>query len=131
VSTQGAGSVSRSHRTLGMLWLIFGVLRILGATWMVLDWGALTVMWGALLNRVPEPLIWMTTFHVFLTAAVVFYILLGILSILTGFFLLGRPPSAGTVVIIASILAVMSGPLGVALGVPTLVFFLPRSPAQT
>jgi hypothetical protein len=98
---------------------------------MVLYWGTLTVMWGALLNRVPEPLVWMTTFHVFLTAAVVSYILLGILSIFTGFFLLARPASAGTVVIIASILALMSGPLGVALGVPTLVFFLPRSAAHS
>ena len=131
MSTQNVSADLGSHRTLGMLWLIFGVLRLLGATWMVLYSGTLTVMWGALLNRVPDPLSWMTMFHFFLTAAVVFYIILGVFSLVAGFFLLDPPASARTVVLVASILALMSGPLGVALGVPTIVFFLPRSGAQT
>ena len=131
MSTQTVVAEPGNHRTLGVLWLIFGVLRVLGAVWMVLYSGTLTVMWGALLNRVPDPLSWMTMFHFFLTAAVVYYVILAIVSFLAAFSLLSRPASAGTLALVAAFLAVMSGPLGVALGIPTIVIFLPRGGARS
>jgi hypothetical protein len=98
---------------------------------MVLDSGTLTVMWGALLNRVPDALSWMAMFHLFLTAAIVFYVILAIVSFLAGFFLLSRPTSAKAVALLAAFLALVSGPLGVALGVPTIVLLLPRDSARS
>jgi hypothetical protein len=127
---QTAGANPGSHRTLGMLWLIFGVIRVLGAVWMVLYSGTLMVMWGALLNRVPDPLFWMAIFHFCVTAAIVFYAILAIVSFLAGFSLLRRPVSARPVALVAAFLALLSGPLGVALGVPTIVLLLPRGSAQ-
>jgi len=119
-----------NHRTLGILWLVFGVIRVVGAVWMVLYSGTLTVMWGALLNRVPDPLSWMAMFHFFLTAAIVFYVILAIVSFLAGFSLLSRPASARAIALVAAFLALVSGPLGVALGVPTIVLLLPRDSAR-
>jgi len=130
VHMQTAGAGPGNLRTLGVLWLVFGVIRALGAVWMVLYSGALTVMWGALLNRVPDPLSWMAMFHLFLTAAIVFYAILAIVSFLAGFSLLTRPTSAKTIGLLAAFLALVSGPLGVALGVATVVLLLPRDSAR-
>jgi hypothetical protein len=131
VAIETASANPADHRTLGIFWLLFGVLRVLGAVWMVLFNNTLTVMWGAILNRVPDPLSWMTMFHLFMTAAVVYYVILAIVSFLAGFALLNRSASAGTLALFAAILAVMSGPLGIALGVPTIVLFLPRGSSSS
>lgn len=128
--TETASANPGDHRTLGIVWLIFGVVRALGAVWMALYSGTLTVMWGALLNRVPDPLSWMTIFHFFLIAAIVFYVILAIVSFLAGFSLLSRPASAGGIALVAAFLALVSGPLGVAIGVPTIVVFFPRGSAR-
>jgi hypothetical protein len=87
-------------------------------------------MWGALLNRVPDPLSWMSMFHFFLVEAIVFYVILAILSFLAGFSIMSRPASAGGIALVAAFLALVSGPLGVAIGVPTVVVFFPRGGAR-
>jgi hypothetical protein len=130
VPMETASANPGDHRTLGIVWLIFGVVRALGAVWMVLYSGTLTVMWGALLNRVPDPLSWMSMFHFFLVGAIAFYVILAILSFLAGFSILSRPASAGSIALVAAFLALVSGPLGVAIGVPTIVVFFPRGGAR-
>jgi hypothetical protein len=72
----------------------------------------------------------MAMFHLSLTAAIVFYAILAIVSFLAGFSLLTRPTSAKTIGLLAAFLALVSGPLGVALGVATVVLLLPRDSAR-
>ncbi len=117
----------RTYRTLGVLWLFYAILRFAGAAFIVVYSGTLTVMWGALLTRVPNALALMSFFHLFLIFAVVLSIIAGILSLLAAIALLGRAGSSRTLALVASFFALINGPLGIALGAFTLVIFLPRS----
>jgi hypothetical protein len=112
--------------TLGILWAIYGIVRVLTAAFLLLYSGTLTLMWGALLNRVPDPFSWMTLFHFVWAGAVALAIISALFSFLAAFALLGRTGSAATLAVIAAILGLISGPLGVALGVPTLIILLRR-----
>ena len=110
--------------------MLFGVLRIFGATLIILYIGMLTVMWGALLSRVPHPFFLMGLFHVFLVGAVIIAIVSALFSFLAGSGLLqGRP--ARTLALIAAVLALIDGPLGTALGVFTIVMLMSPGPSQT
>jgi hypothetical protein len=83
---------SRRHPTLGTLWLLYGVLMLGAAAWIVVYNRTLTLMWGAIINHVADPLTWMTLFHVFLVATVVMALISGAFSFLAAFALLGPPP---------------------------------------
>jgi hypothetical protein len=120
-----------TYRTLGVLWFLYAVLRFAGAAFIVVYDGTLTVMWGALLTRVPNALALMSLFHLFLTFAVVLNIIAGIVSLLAAIALFGRTGSSRTLALIASFFALIDGPLGIALGAFTLVIFLPRSSATS
>jgi hypothetical protein len=85
----------------------------------------LTVMWGALLTRVPNPFTLMDLFHVFLILAIILSIVTGIISILAGLALMSSGPSARKVGTLAAFLALVSGPLGIALGAYSLVVLFP------
>lgn len=86
-------------------------------------------MWGAVITRVPNALGWMSLFHLFLTFAVVLNLIAGVFSLMAAIALLGRTGSSRTLALVASFLALINGPLGIALGAYTLVIFLPRSSA--
>jgi hypothetical protein len=120
-----------TYRTLGLLWFLYAVLRFAGAAFIVVYEGTLTVMWGALLTRVPNALALMSLFHLFLIFAVVLNILAGIFSLLAAIALFGRAGSSRTLALVASFFALINGPLGIALGAFTLVIFLPRSSATS
>jgi hypothetical protein len=120
-----------TYRTLAVLWFLYAVLRFAGAAFIVVYDGTLTVMWGALLTRVPNALALMSLFHLFLTFAVVLNIIAGIVSLLAAIALFGRTGSSRTLALIASFFALIDGPLGIALGAFTLVIFLPRSSATS
>jgi hypothetical protein len=120
-----------TYRTLGVLWFLYAVLRFAGAVFIVVYSGTLTVMWGALLTRVPNALALMSLFHLFLMFAVVLNIIAGIFSLLAAIALFGRTGSSRTLALGASFFALIDGPLGIALGAFTLVIFLPRSSATS
>jgi uncharacterized membrane protein len=120
-----------TYRTLGVLWFLYAVLRFAGAAFIVVYDGTLTVMWGALLTRVPNALALMSLFHLFLIFAVVLNIIAGIFSLLAAIALFGRTGSSRTLALVASFFALIDGPLGIALGAFTLVIFLPRSSATS
>jgi|GraSoi_2013_40cm_1033754.scaffolds.fasta_scaffold10225_1 hypothetical protein len=42
-------------RNLGILWILYGLLRFVVGLGVFLYSGTLTIMWGALLTRVPNP----------------------------------------------------------------------------
>jgi hypothetical protein len=114
-------------RTLGILWILYGLERFAVALGIFLCIPTLTVMWGALLTRVPNPLRLMDLFHVFLIFAIILAIVAGIVSLLAGLALILRGPSTRKVGLLAAFLALVSGPLGIALGAYTLVVLVPAN----
>jgi hypothetical protein len=84
-----------------------------------------TVMFGALLGRVPNPFALMDLFHVIYILAIAWTLVCGILGALGGFALLGSSKGGRGLLIVASLLALSDLPLGIALGAYTLMVLLP------
>lgn len=120
---QTANNSGGAYRTLGVLWLFYGIFRIAGAAAVVIWSGTLTVMWGAIITRVPDPFTLMTMFHVFWVFFVILGVVAGIISLLAGAALLSRGESARTLALVASFFGLTNGPLGIALGAFTLFAF--------
>ena len=120
-------SVARNlngRRTLGLCWLIYGLLRLVMAFCLVLFNPTATVMFGALLGRVADPFALMSDFHIIYTGIVVLSVLSGIFGLLAGLALLAKRP-ARMLALIAAFLSVSEIPLGTTLGIYTLVVLLP------
>jgi hypothetical protein len=120
---QNANNSGGAYRTLGVLWLFYGIFRIAGAAAVVIWSGTLTVMWGAIITRVPDPFTLMTMFHVFWVFFVILGVVAGIISLLAGAALLSRGESARTLALVVSFFGLTNGPLGIALGAFTLFAF--------
>ena len=108
-------------RNLGILWILYGILRLIGALGMFLYSGTLTVMWGALLTRVHNPFTLMDLFHVFLIFLIILGIVAGVVSILAGLALMSGGQTGRKLGLLASFFGLTNGPLGIALGAYTLV----------
>jgi len=118
-------------RNLGILWILYGLLRFVGAIGVFLYTGTLTLMWGALLNRVPNPFALMDLFHGFLIFVIVLGVVAGVVSIIAGLSLMSSGQSARGIGILAAVLGLINGPLGIALGAYTLVVLVPVSPRNS
>ena len=116
---------SSRQSILGVLWLVYGVLCLAQAAWIVVYTSTLTLMWGAIINRVVDPFFWMNAFHIWLIGAVIVLVLAGIFAFIAGAALMGS--SGRAFALIASVLAILTGPLGVALGTYTMVVTHARS----
>ncbi len=117
--------------TLGILWMLFAVLCIVKVALIIINSATLTLMWGALLNRVANPFFWMDLFHFAMLAAVVLAILTAIISFVAGLALMQGGPSSRILALVAGFFGLISGPLGIALGVFTLVIMIPQRAGQT
>jgi hypothetical protein len=82
-------------------------------------------MFGALLNRVPNPFSLMADFHVLYIATIALSVVCGILGIIAGLALLSGNPSGRLLALIAGFLSLSNIPLGTTLGIFTLVVLLP------
>lgn len=111
--------------TLGALWIIYGILRLIAVVILVLYTGTATVMFGALLTRVPDPYTLMTTFHILYIAGIIVTALSGLFGLLAGVTLLARKSSGRTLSLVAAFLSLSDLPLGTSLGIYTLIMFLP------
>jgi len=120
-----ANSLSRHIRTLGICWTIYGIIRLAAAVWLVTFSGTATVMFGALLNRVPDPFSMMSVFHVIYTLIVVWSVVCGVLGLLAGWALLAGKNSARTLALTAGFLSLPEAPFGLMLGTFTLIVLLP------
>ena len=118
-------------RTLGILWILYGLERFAVALTIFLCIPTLTVMWGALLTRVASPFTLMDLFHVFLIFAIILAIVAGIISVLAGMALSSGGPSARKLGLVAAFFALVSGPLGIALGAYSLVLLVPANARNT
>jgi hypothetical protein len=121
--------VNPPFRTMGMCWVIYGVIRLAAAFVLFYFSGTATVMFGALLNRAPNPFALMSGFHAVYTALIVLSVVVGILGIIAGLALMGEQQSARGISILAAFLSLCDIPLGITLGTYTLIVMLPRKRA--
>jgi hypothetical protein len=119
------GNLNGNRRTLGICWLLYGIFRVVVGICLTVFSGTATVMFGALLSRVPDPFTLMAVFHVAYVCFVILAVLGGLFGVLAGLALLGNQRSARTLALIASLLSVSDLPLGTTLGIYTLVVVLP------
>jgi uncharacterized membrane protein len=112
------------RRTLGFCWLVYGVIRLVMTVSLALFSGTATVMFGALLPRVPDPFALMNTFHLIYMAAIVLGVLCGLLGVVAGSALLAGQASGRTLALVVGFLSLSDVPLGTTLGIYTLVIFL-------
>jgi hypothetical protein len=125
--------ITSNDRTglLGILWAVYGIVRLVIALVLIFFNGTTTVMFGALLTRVPNPFALMTDFHILYVFIIVWNILSGIVALAAAVGLLGRGSAARKIVIVAAFLALPVLPFGIMLGAYTLIVFLPREPRRT
>jgi hypothetical protein len=110
--------------TLGALWIVYAILRIVAVILLVLYAGTATVMFGALLTRVVDYAALMAIFHILYIAAIIVTALSGLFGLFAGLALLAGK-SARTLSLIASFLSLHDLPFGTTLGIYTLIVFLP------
>jgi len=109
--------------TLGALWIVYAIFRLIAAVLMVLYAGTATVMFGALLTRVADFVTFMAIFHVLYIAAIVVTALSALFSLLAGAALLSGK-SARSFSLVAAFLSLHDLPLGTTLGIYTLIVTL-------
>jgi hypothetical protein len=118
-------NLSSHRRLLGYCWILYGILRLIAAVWLVLFSPTSTVMFGALLNRVPNPFALMGDFHLIYAGLVVLSLLCGLFGVLAGLALLANQRSARMLALLAAFLSVSEIPFGTTLGIYTLMVLLP------
>ena len=124
--TSRPANALRNERTLGLFWLIYGILRIIAAIWMLGFTPTATVMFGALLNRVPNPYPLMSAFHLIYAGWLVLSAASGIFGVLAGISLLAGAGASRLLSVVAGLLAVPFIPVGTMLGTYTLALFVAR-----
>lgn len=123
-SHPGSMTISRPT-TLGLAWIVYGALRFAVTLWLIAFATNATVMFGALLARVPNPFALMTDFHILYTAAIVWSAASAALGVVAGLALLVGQRSARILAIAAALLALPELPFGIMLGVYTMVHIAP------
>jgi hypothetical protein len=119
-----AQSPRANSSTLGALWIVYAILRLVAVILLVLYAGTATVMFGALLTRVVDYAVLMAIFHILYSAAIIVTALSGIFGLFAGLALLAGK-SARTLSLVAAFLSVADLPLGTTLGIYTLIVFFP------
>jgi hypothetical protein len=122
-----ADSLGNQRRTLGFLWIVYGIFRLILGIGLALWSGTATVMFGALLARVPDPFSMMSEFHLIYIGVIILSFLCGVLGVFAGLALLANGGSARMLAILAACFSVSEIPFGTTLGIYTLVAFLRTS----
>jgi hypothetical protein len=112
---------------LGVLWIAYGILRLIVAVGLVMFSGTATLMFGALLTRVANPFALMADFHMIYTATIALSILCGVLGILAGLAFLGSQQPPRVLGLLAGFFSVSEVPFGTTLGIYTLIILLRRT----
>lgn len=113
-------------KALRIFWIIYGILRVCAGIAQVFFAPTATVMFGALLGRVPDPFTLMGFFHVVYVLAILVSFACGILGIFGGL-AIGNSLAGRGMLIAASLLALSDLPIGIALGVYTLFHLFPAA----
>src|ERR1700676_4399446 len=112
-------------RIFGSFWTVYGVIRLIMVLCLLIYGRTATLMFGALLNRVPDPFALMGIFHFLYTFMIVLSIVCGLMGFVAGMALLGGHESGRKLALIAAVLSLSDIPLGTTLGIYTLVKLLP------
>jgi hypothetical protein len=94
------------------------------AVWLLSFTNTATVMFGAILVRVPNPFSLMDAFHLIYSGVIVLTAASGIFGILAGIALLGGRRAGRLLALVASFLSVSDVPVGTTLSVYTMIVFL-------
>ncbi|MGH9691406.1 MAG: hypothetical protein ACRD4C_10065 [Candidatus Acidiferrales bacterium] len=113
------------YAALGVLWIVYAILMVAVAVWMILYNRTLTVMWGAIISHVADPFMWMSAFHLLVGATVVMALISAVLSLLAGVALMQGTAASRTLGLLASAFGMLGTPPGVALGVFTVAILFP------
>lgn len=111
-------------KALGICWIGYGIFRLGMVVAAVLLLPTATVMFGALLSRVANPFAWMDVFHLLYAGCTILAFICGLLGIMSGAGLLRSPASKPGLLLAASLLSLSDLPVGIALSVYTLTFFV-------
>lgn len=114
-----------SGKFLGFAWIVYGIARILLGLWLMAFEPTAKVMFGALLSRVANPYAMMDHFHLVYFAIAVLSFVCGALGVLAGLALLTGSSVGRTLALCAAFLSLPEMPLGLMLGVYTIVRLLP------
>ncbi len=119
------GNLDGQRRIMGVCWLVYGIFRLIMGICLLLFSGTATVMFGALLTRVPNPFALMADFHIVYIGILVLTALCGVFGILAGLTLLAKQGPARQLALVAAFLSVCEIPFGTTLGIYTLIGLLP------
>ena len=117
-------------RILGSFWVVYGIIRLIMVLCLLIYGGTATLMFGALLNRVPNPFALMDIFHFLYAAVIVLSAVSGLIGLVAGLAMIGGVRSGRNLALLAAILSVSDVPLGLTLGIYTLVELLPIKTSQ-
>jgi len=123
--------IDRPQGRLGAFWMAYGVICLAEAAWIALNAATLTTMWGTVVSRVADPFAWMNAFRFFLVGVIALTIVTAFLSLLAAIALMRRRSSGRALAVAASIFGILNGPLGIALGVYTLVLLISHASWHT
>jgi hypothetical protein len=121
-------NLARHLRILGICWLLYGIVRLATAIWLAFFSSTATLMFGALLNRVPDPFTLMNLFHFGYALLVGLSAVCGILGVVAGLALLAGSRAGRTLAIVAAFASLSSIPLGTTLGIYSLIVLLTWKP---
>jgi len=123
-------NVNGHSRILGICWIIYGFIRLGMVLWLIAFSTTATLMFGALLTRVPDPFALMSDFHFIYFGIAVWSAVSGALGFLAGLALLAGQGFARLLALIAAFLSLSEIPLGLTLGAYTLIVLLPADPVR-
>jgi hypothetical protein len=126
-----ARRANRHIQVLGTCWVVYGVVRIIASIWLFFFSNVATVMFGALLGRVPDPFTMMALFHVIYGLVIILSLICGVLGILAGWSLLSGQTFGRTLAVVVGILSLSDIPLGLTLGIYDLIILLPKDVQNT
>jgi len=119
------GKLSSDRRILGVCWLFYGIFRLITGICLFLFSGTATVMFGALLSRVPNPYTLMADFHIIYVGILFLTVLCALFGLFAGLALLTDQRPARMLALVAAFLSVSEIPFGTTLGIYTLIVLLP------
>jgi hypothetical protein len=121
------GSVSISGaKTLGLAWIVYGLLRLAVTAWLIMFTTTATLMFGSLLTRVPDPFSLMTEFHILYSVVIVWSGISAVLGIVAGLAMMASQSAPRILIVTAALLALPELPFGVMMGVYTMTHIAPR-----
>ena len=113
MSPDTSGDVSTGSRSpLALCWIVYGIIRVIFTMWMLAFAGTATVMFGALLTRVPNPYSLMSAFHIIYTGWIIMSAASGIFGILAGIALLSGMGAARLLALVAAFFSLPFLPVG-------------------